>query len=184
MGPRSFGAPSGVAPRPASLWRWGTEWLGRAAKTPRTAAPTRTALMERQYPFCSSPPYRSYYCTHFLFPICSKLQICLPYHSPGAWEPVQWLPGWTGSSSDCRTTDISNTPHGYGSSNSFPLVNLLNFYPLMMLHSSFRWNHYRWTYPIDASYQGANDKQWQQNVGKQIIEDRNFKREFKLFLII
>ncbi len=55
VGRRSFAAPSGGARRPASPWRWGTEWHGRAARTRLMAAPTQTALMECAYPTCSPP---------------------------------------------------------------------------------------------------------------------------------
>lgn len=77
----------------------------------------------------SSAPNPSYRRIRFLFKFLSKLQICLPYYSPGAWEPVQRLPGRPWSGSDCRTTDISNTPHGYDSSSLFPEFNPLYFHP-------------------------------------------------------
>lgn len=39
-------------------------------------------------------------------------QVCLPHHTPGAWEPVQWLSGWTRPRSDRRPANASYTPHG------------------------------------------------------------------------
>lgn len=112
-GRRSFAAPSDGAQRPASPLKWGTGWHGRAARSQLTAAPTQTALMEREYPTSSSSIYPFIHIQYpsiiVLFPLS---QVCLPYYTPGAWEPVQRLSGWTRPCSDRWPANTSNTLHG------------------------------------------------------------------------
>lgn len=69
-GRRSFAAPSDGAQRPASPSTWGTEWHGKAARTQLTAAPTQTALMEREYPTSDSSTHQT---MHIQYPSLSSL---------------------------------------------------------------------------------------------------------------
>lgn len=147
-GRRSFAAPSDGARRPASPWRWGTEWHGRAARTQLMAAPTQTAPMERECPARSSSTHPPIYSIHLSLFCFLSLRFVFPTTRLGPESQFSDFLDGLGPAQIVGRQTLATPPMGKPTSTAFPLQSIPISSWIVFILSKTSWDSLHWHFAL------------------------------------